>query len=244
MYILGCRAHFCNLPGLGQIGHFPNGKQWEFWDPGLGPNVVRLHVHLPPANALDTPWWPQCTTDTIYTPCQHPATPACPAIPWHPIPQNRNLVVKSSATAHEHDMSWACGSGCCFVRCTPHPLTSLKAPRERYLVARSGINWGPVDLSSCSIICNRPSCLLLLSVCNWPFSWVHPVYNIPSLVVKSMFLVLWSSSNFCNISQNIHSKAPLASQHWKANKVVWTWKDDWPPWRTQSHLSGLRHTPW
>ena len=64
----------------------------------------------------------------------------------------------------------------------------------------------------------------------WSSSQVHAVYNIPSQVVKSTSTVLWSSANFCNISQNIHSKAPVASQYWKTNKVVWTWKDDWPPW--------------
>ena len=26
----------------------------------------------------------------------------------------------------------------------------------------------------------------------------------------------------------MHEKAPVAAQHWKTNKVVWTWKDDWP----------------
>ena len=25
----------------------------------------------------------------------------------------------------------------------------------------------------------------------------------------------------------MHYKAPVAAQHWKTNKVVWTWKDDW-----------------
>ena len=25
MYITGCRAHLCHLPGLGQVGHFPRG---------------------------------------------------------------------------------------------------------------------------------------------------------------------------------------------------------------------------
>ena len=46
---------------------------------------------------------------------------------------------------------------------------------------------------------------------------------------KGTSVVLWSSTNFCSISQNMHYKAPVGAQHWKANKVVWTWKDDWPP---------------
>ena len=127
----------------------------------------------------------------------HPTLPASPNTPYL---QNRNLVVKSGTTACEHDMSWACGSGCCFVRCTSTP----SMPPGR------GIMWPRVAY-------NRPSCLLLLSVCNWLFSWVHPVHNIPYLVVRSTSSVLWSSANFCNISQNIHSKAPVALQHWKTN---------------------------
>ena len=67
------------------------------------------------------------------------------------------------------------------------------------------------------------------SLCNWSSSGVCPVYNIPSLGVKGTSAVLWSSANFCNISQNMHYKAPVASQHRNTNQVVWTWKDDWPP---------------
>ena len=69
----------------------------------------------------------------------------------------------------------------------------------------------------------------LSSLFNWLSSWVCSVYNIPSWSVKSTSSVLWSSANFCSISQNINSKAPVALQHWKTKKVVRTWKDDWPP---------------
>ena len=75
----------------------------------------------------------------------------------------------------------------------------------------------------------------LSSLCNWPSSRVCPVYNIPSLGVKVTSSLLWSSANFCSISQNMHYKAPVAAQQWKTNKVVWTWKDDWPPWRTSTY---------
>ena len=67
------------------------------------------------------------------------------------------------------------------------------------------------------------------SLYNWLSAWVCPVYNIPSWSVESTSSVLWSSANFCNISLNINSKAPVALQHIKTKKVVWTWKDDWPP---------------
>ena len=75
----------------------------------------------------------------------------------------------------------------------------------------------------------------LSSLCNWPSSWVHPVYKIPSLGVKNTSSLLWSSANFCSISQNMHYKHPVAAQHWKTNKEFWTWKDDWPPWRTSTY---------
>ena len=71
-------------------------------------------------------------------------------------------------------------------------------------------------------------------LCYWPSSWVCPVYKIPSLGVKNTSSVLWGSANFCNMSKNMHYKDPVASQCWKTNKVVWTWKDDWPPWRTST----------
>ena len=76
---------------------------------------------------------------------------------------------------------------------------------------------------------------LVSSVCNWPSSGVVVLYNIPSVGVKGTSSVLWSSANFCSISQNMHYKAPVAAQHWKTNKVVCTWKDDWPPWRTSTY---------
>ena len=75
----------------------------------------------------------------------------------------------------------------------------------------------------------------LSSLCNWPSPGVCLLYNIPSLGVKGTSALLWSSANFCSISQNMHYKAPVASQHWKTNQVVWTWKDDWTPWRTSTY---------
>ena len=106
-----------------------------------------------------------------------------------------------------------------FCQMYPHPLIPLKCPQGEASGGKSGMNWGPVYLSSYLIICNRPSCMLLLSVCNWLFSWVCPIYNVPSLVVKSMSAVLWTSANFCNISQNIHYETPLASQHTEQTSV-------------------------
>ena len=44
---MGCSAHLCHLPGLGQVGHSPKGNQWECWEPGQGPNMVGPPVLLP-----------------------------------------------------------------------------------------------------------------------------------------------------------------------------------------------------
>ena len=37
------------------------------------------------------------------------------------------------------------------------------------------------------------------------------------------------------MTQNMHSQPPVASQHKKTNKVVWTCEDDWPPKRTSTY---------
>ena len=76
----------------------PKGNQWECWDPGLGPNVVRLPVHLPPLMPLtplhylpppDAPTSllaPNAPNDHLspYTPCQSPDTLCQPLTSLHP----------------------------------------------------------------------------------------------------------------------------------------------------------------
>ena len=37
------------------------------------------------------------------------------------------------------------------------------------------------------------------------------------------------------MTQNMHSQPPVASQHKKTNKVVWTYEDNWPPKRTSTY---------
>ena len=54
---------------------------------------------------------------SLYTPCQ------CLDTPTPPPPQYRHLVVKTGTTAGQHDITSACGSGWCFVRCNPFPIT-------------------------------------------------------------------------------------------------------------------------
>ena len=88
------------------------GNQWECWDPGLGPNVVRLPVHMPPQHTPDVPRNPQCplmqpipllapeylhflsVPNTLLTPLhpvtppnspQHSLTPTPPRSPQYPL---------------------------------------------------------------------------------------------------------------------------------------------------------------
>ena len=73
----------------------PHPCQWECWDPGLGPNVVRLPVYLPPSNA----------PNTAYQPLTLLLTPWCPLTPgsgntgtpnWGP------MWLGSQSTCHPH----------------------------------------------------------------------------------------------------------------------------------------------
>ena len=50
----------------------PKGNQWENWDPGLGPNVVRLPTHLPPQCTPDTPNSPLTPLGTLKFPLMPP----------------------------------------------------------------------------------------------------------------------------------------------------------------------------
>ena len=34
---------------------------------------------------------------------------------------------------------------------------------------------------------------------------------------------------------NPRCRLPYYTRQWKTNKVVWTWKDYWPPWRTSTY---------
>ena len=105
----------------------------------------------------------------IYTP-NAPQCPYTPVAPLTPHFQYRHLVVKSGTTAGQHDMSSTCGSGWCFVRCTPsltpQPHMSPQCPPGRAIWWPRSTNFSPVDLNSCSIVpidhlefwlCNSPS---------------------------------------------------------------------------------------
>ena len=68
----------------------PKGTQWEFWDPGLGTNVVGLPVHLTPPDAPYKPPIPLLAPEHLHSlpapnaPLTAPTTPDGPNIPWWP----------------------------------------------------------------------------------------------------------------------------------------------------------------
>ena len=133
----------------------PKGNQWECWNPGLGPNVVRFSVHLTPLNA---PWHslhalltPQCPC----TPCQllmpiHPCWPPMPLTPPFPL-----LVLWTPTPLPDPN----------------GPLTSLhptspQCPDAPYTPAGGSawiLDWGPMWPGSQSI-CHPKASLHLLPV--------------------------------------------------------------------------------
>ena len=103
-----------------------------------------------------------------------------PSAPFIPTPQYRHLVIKSGTTACQHDMSSACGSGWCFVRCTPTP----SMPPGR------GILWPRVVLTSV------------------PLTWAHVLLSAIDCLEFSWALFNRPSSFFtCNCQ--VHPDAPI-----------------------------------
>ena len=80
--------------------------------------IDHLHVsYITPQSHLTPPTPP---AGTLHPP-DAPTPLQAPNAPPLPLQQYRHLVVKSGTTAGQHDMPSACGSGCCFVRCTSTP---------------------------------------------------------------------------------------------------------------------------
>ena len=91
-----------------------------------------------------------------------PLDPQCPT-------QYRHIVGKSGTTAGQHDMSSACRSGWCFVRCTPSPpYAPAMSPGKGICWPRVVLTWVPLTwahvllcaidcLEFSRVLCNRPS---------------------------------------------------------------------------------------
>ena len=77
MYVIGYRAHFCHLPGLGQVGHSPrdtSGSDGTLdWGPMWLGSQSTFHSQCPP----DTSYTPAGTW-CPYIPCQLPNAPMKP----------------------------------------------------------------------------------------------------------------------------------------------------------------------
>ena len=74
----------------------------------------------------------------------------------------------------------------------------------------------------------------------WGFQ--HTFMVFPGEIDGKMFIFrvnlgMWPLKSIVlkKTTQNMHSQAPVASQHEKTNKVVWTCEDDWPPKRTSTY---------
>ena len=102
----------------------------------------------------------------------------------HPHPQYRHLVVKSSTTAGQHDMSSAWGSGWCFGRCTP-THSPLNAPGTgiwwpRVVLPWVPLTWAHVLLSAMNclefsrVVCNRLSSFFICNPSVPPDTLVSP----------------------------------------------------------------------
>ena len=147
-------------------------------------------------------------------------------------------MVKSGTTAGQHDVWQPVGQADILSDVPPsHYLPMpLNAPRYRHLVAKSGTNLGPIDLSPCAIVCKRPSCLLLSSVVSRP-SLVLTSTSSLLYITFSFQEYLFSCVKLSPFLQYLPKYSLLCSSllHNTLNKVVWTWKDDWPPRRTSTY---------
>ena len=156
-----CRTHFCHLPGLGQVGHFPRVTSGRAGTLDWGPKWLGSQYTCHPNAPLTSPTphaSPQCPLKSLYhlkfpespTPCQPlmPSdTPTPPDTPdsLHPLSAPNVLtpllapipltflhpcypMPPRSPTVHA-GLSAPCGSGCCFVTCTPPSLIPPPCPQ-------------------------------------------------------------------------------------------------------------------
>ena len=175
--------------------HQPVG-QADVWSGISQPRVVLLQVNM-------TCHQPVGQAD-VWSDVPPPPSPLCllNAPTHHPHLQYRHLKAKSSTTSGHLDIWSAFGSGWpVYVRVHLVPAaTVIPAP------------WVDIKIVAVKkLICY---CLQFSMDCLW-FWQVCPVCNIPSLVFKSTSSFVWISAHTCNISQNIHSQAPVCfTTHW------------------------------
>ena len=155
----------------------PKGNQWEWWDPGLGPNVVGLPVHLPFPNAPlmpstplltpNTPWCPYTPANSSmpqhpYTPCwpvmpsKHPTLPASPQCPLHPLPAPDTPTpllspLPSDTLTPLLALDTLIPTPSAIVQCTPYaptPYQPPQKPKTQKAVLTCRDNWPPQRTST------------------------------------------------------------------------------------------------
>ena len=150
------------------------------WVPLIWPHVLLSAIdHLQFSTVL-------CNRLSSFLICN----PQCPTPllpPDTPLPV-RHLVAKSGTTSGEHDMSPACGSGWCFVRCTPsltpNPHMSPQYPHGRAIwwprmvltsvqLISAHVLLSTIDhLEFSRVLCNSPSSYF---ICNLPIPPNTPI---------------------------------------------------------------------
>ena len=209
----GLRLLFCQMYNTPTLLMPLNAPERGIWWPRVVPTYVqftRAHVLL---SATDHIKFSRVLCKRLYS-CficnpQCPLTPPDAPTP-NPTPV-RHLVVKGGTTAGQHDMSSACGSGCCFDRCT-YPLTLMppQCPQKEKLVAKSGTNLGPVHMTSCAIVTidclefSRVLCkrLYLCLICNPQCPLTPQAAHIPNS--HSSTGIYWSGMVLLQVSMICH----------------------------------------
>ena len=83
MYIIACRAHFCHLLGLGEVGHSPRGTSGSVetldWGPMWSGSQSTCHPQFP----LHPYWLPDAPTPLMAPNAPDTPTPQCPLMPLH-----------------------------------------------------------------------------------------------------------------------------------------------------------------
>ena len=118
-------------PWLGRS--LPKGNQWKCWDPGLGPNVVGLPVHLPP----------QCTPNT---PNKPPISLPAPIHPDTPTPPDGPKMALMPPTPQEFPMP------------PDAPYTPCKPPMHPWHLYT---HWWPSDTHNTPTSLSTPLCPLM-----------------------------------------------------------------------------------
>ena len=187
----------------------------------LGPNVVGLPVHLSPQytltppddpNSLPTPprspQMPPWCTYTLLAPEYLHFLPA-PVHPWHLLmPPNRpqQLLGTPKCPLIPPIPFWPLST---YTSCQPQYTPDIPTPLMSPMAPT------PLGTPKCPLM--PPIPLLTMST--------YTPYQLP--YTPDTPYTPWCPPNGL--------QHPVDAQHWKTNKEVWTWTDDWPSWRASTY---------